>query len=67
MSSFVSLFVDRLSPASPQSPILVIKASGVRKPCPECYRSPRSLCVIAPCTVVLGSVRRGFDQPVVVI
>ena len=26
MSSFVSLFVDRLSPASPQNPILVIKA-----------------------------------------
>ena len=26
MSSFVSLFVDRLSPASPQNPILNIKA-----------------------------------------
>ena len=26
MSSFVSLFVDRLSPASPQNPILIIKA-----------------------------------------
>ena len=26
MSSFVSLFVDRLSPASPRNPILIIKA-----------------------------------------